>query len=87
MFEWFFILPKCLICITRDLCFFFLSILFPLFSHWFAVCLRRVKSDHFSRVFIIHLQGGQLMEYTLKLSKSGSAGGERDIPKSEITPL
>lgn len=54
LFEWFFILPKCLICITRDLCFFFLSIPFPLFSHWFAVCLRRVKSDHFSRVFICH---------------------------------
>lgn len=27
------------------------------------------------------------MEYTLKLSKSGSAGGERDIPESGISPL
>lgn len=38
-------------------------------------------------ILTIHLQGGQLMEHTLKLSKSGSSGGKGDSPKSGIIPL
>lgn len=127
LIKWFFILPKCLIFIIGDLCFFFISSLFPLLSYW----LRGMKSDHFSRVFICHetkksfsnlrvkkpaqvnwaavhrlenpmvytglcmrpgiltinLQGGQLMEHTLKLSKSGSSGGKWNSPKSGVITL